>query len=98
MLLATRFTSRAWSSSFSCCCAAQVREGLQGHDAWWQCRHELRELWPRQFLAEKRAPVRRSAMKLEDLLCQIDADEAERQRDAAREAVRLHAQIEEGRR
>jgi hypothetical protein len=32
--------------------------------------------WPGQLLAENRAPVRRSAMNLEDLLCQVDADDA----------------------
>jgi len=50
--------------------------GLHGHEARRQRCHELRELWPGQFLAENCASVRRSAMNLEDLLCQVDADDA----------------------
>jgi len=48
---------------------------LHHHTTRRLLRHEPRELWPRQLLAEQRGPVRRSAMHLEHVLCEIDADD-----------------------
>ncbi len=47
-------------------------------------RHEPRELRPRQLLAEHDRPVRCSAVHLEHVLCQIDADDGNRFRGCRR--------------
>lgn len=49
---------------------------LHRHAARRLPRHEPDELRPRQLLAEQHGPVRRRAMHLEHVLCEIDADDA----------------------
>ena len=49
--------------------------GLHHHEARRLLRHEPGELWSRQLLAEHDGPVRRCAVNLEHVLCQIDADD-----------------------
>src|SRR6056297_2844358 len=50
--------------------------GLHRHTARRLLRHEPRELRPGELLPEQHGPVRRGAMHLEHVLCEIDADNA----------------------
>ena len=50
--------------------------GLHRYDTGRLVRHELRELWSRQLLAEYDGTVCQRAMNLEHVFCQIDADDA----------------------
>ena len=49
--------------------------GLHDDDARRQSRHELVKLQAREFLAERDRSIGARAMNLENVLCQIDADD-----------------------